>query len=139
MNRIEDSAVGLRTLVSQVRTQRHSRIACYIVFPQEEFSRWNFPRWNFLRRNLPVTVYIMDWQFKSDNGRKTSISLYNVSAVQICQWIQLQLNSCLKRISKHFPQQWISISYFEYNHQVPEEQNVLPIKYREELYQNFDR
>ena len=26
-------AVGLRTLVSQVRAQRHSRIACYIVFP----------------------------------------------------------------------------------------------------------
>ena len=32
-------AVGLRTLVSQVRAQRHARIACYIVFfPQEEFS-----------------------------------------------------------------------------------------------------
>ena len=27
-------AVGLRTLASQVRAQRHSRIACYIVFRQ---------------------------------------------------------------------------------------------------------
>ena len=37
-------AVGLRTLVSQVRAQRHSRIACYIVF----FHRRNFPGATFL-------------------------------------------------------------------------------------------
>ena len=32
-------AVGLRTLVSQVRAQRHSRIACYIVFRHRKMFR----------------------------------------------------------------------------------------------------
>jgi len=32
-------AVGLRTLASQVRAQRHSRIACYIVFRHRKIMR----------------------------------------------------------------------------------------------------
>merc|ERR1719154_532994 len=50
-------AVGLMTLVSQVRAQRHSRIACYIVF----FHRRNFPDGTFLGGIFLGGIYRLRW------------------------------------------------------------------------------
>merc|ERR1719154_452518 len=51
-------AVGLMSLVSQVRAQRHSRIACYIVF---FFHRRNFPGGTFLGGIFLGGIYRLHW------------------------------------------------------------------------------
>ena len=61
-------AVGLRTLASQVRAQRHSRIACYIVFRHTKISR----KKNSLR--FSVDTLFRSWLASLAVGLRTLVS-----------------------------------------------------------------
>ena len=61
-------AVGLKTLVSQVRAQRHSRIACYIIFRHRKISR----KINLLR--FSVASLFRSWLASLAVGWRTLVS-----------------------------------------------------------------